>query len=144
MALPSLGKKSSPISGLPSRWGSIHTGWANPAPGLFKTVTHQACCAQPFVLNPERLFIVETPPPPTGRDGCTSLWCVQVMAIATLMKQEFDATRSLSGIGGVETGRDAAEFLLLGASTVQVYGSQTIADSRCVEPVLSCAADSLL
>lgn len=66
------------------------------------------------------------------------------MAIATLMKQEFDATRSLSGIGGVETGRDAAEFLLLGASTVQVHGSQTIADSGCVEPVLSCAADSLL
>jgi dihydropyrimidine dehydrogenase (NADP+) len=44
----------------------------------------------------------------------------KVMAIATLMKQEFDASRSLSGIGGVETGRDAAEFLLLGASTVQV------------------------
>ena len=28
--------------------------------------------------------------------------------------------RSLSGIGGVETGEDAAQFILLGASTVQV------------------------
>ncbi|HED53065.1 MAG TPA: NAD-dependent dihydropyrimidine dehydrogenase subunit PreA [Phycisphaerales bacterium] len=28
--------------------------------------------------------------------------------------------RSLSGIGGVETGKDAAQFILLGASTVQV------------------------
>ena len=28
--------------------------------------------------------------------------------------------RSLSGIGGIETGEDAAEFLLLGADTVQV------------------------
>lgn len=30
------------------------------------------------------------------------------------------ATPSLSGIGGVETGEDAAQFILLGASTVQV------------------------
>jgi dihydroorotate dehydrogenase len=30
------------------------------------------------------------------------------------------SSRSLSGIGGVETGEDAAQFILLGASTVQV------------------------
>ena len=30
--------------------------------------------------------------------------------------------RSLSGIGGVETGADAAEFILLGSDTVQVRG----------------------
>lgn len=42
------------------------------------------------------------------------------MAIAQLIRQEFDGGKSLSGIGGVETGRDAAEFLLLGADTVQV------------------------
>ncbi len=35
------------------------------------------------------------------------------------MKGEF-ADRSLSAIGGVETGDDAAQFILLGASTVQV------------------------
>ena len=45
----------------------------------------------------------------------------QVMTIARLIQDEFSgSSASLSGIGGVETGRDAAEFLLLGASTVQV------------------------
>lgn len=38
-----------------------------------------------------------------------------------MMKEEFDENNlSLSGIGGVETGSDAAEFILLGANTVQV------------------------
>ena len=43
------------------------------------------------------------------------------MQIAKMMKSEFDnESYSLSGIGGVDTGGDAAEFLLLGANTVQV------------------------
>lgn len=43
------------------------------------------------------------------------------MNIAKMMKSEFnDNDYSLSGIGGVETGGDAAEFILLGANTVQV------------------------
>jgi dihydropyrimidine dehydrogenase (NADP+)/dihydropyrimidine dehydrogenase (NAD+) subunit PreA len=41
------------------------------------------------------------------------------MEIATLIKTEFPG-RSLSGIGGIERGSHAAEFLLLGADTVQV------------------------
>ena len=41
------------------------------------------------------------------------------MEIATLIRQEFPG-RSLSGIGGIETGADAAQFILLGADTVQV------------------------
>ncbi|XP_077236008.1 pyrimidine 1 [Tasmannia lanceolata] len=45
----------------------------------------------------------------------------KVMQIAQMMKSEFsDNDYSLSGIGGVETGGDAAEFILLGANTVQV------------------------
>lgn len=45
----------------------------------------------------------------------------KVMSIAQMMRSEFgDEDRSLSGIGGVETGGDAAEFILLGADTVQV------------------------
>lgn len=45
----------------------------------------------------------------------------KVMSIAQMMKAEFGGQgHSLSGIGGVETGNDAAEFLLLGADTVQV------------------------
>ncbi|KAG2664760.1 hypothetical protein I3760_16G098800 [Carya illinoinensis] len=45
----------------------------------------------------------------------------KAMSIAKMMKSEFgDKDLSLSGIGGVETGGDAAEFILLGANTVQV------------------------
>jgi dihydropyrimidine dehydrogenase (NADP+) len=45
----------------------------------------------------------------------------KVMSIAKMMEAEFgDKGYSLSGIGGVETGNDAAEFILLGANTVQV------------------------
>uniref|UniRef100_A0A7C8YNE9 dihydropyrimidine dehydrogenase (NADP(+)) n=1 Tax=Opuntia streptacantha TaxID=393608 RepID=A0A7C8YNE9_OPUST len=44
----------------------------------------------------------------------------KVMSIAKMMKAEFSEEHSLSGIGGVETGADAAEFILLGANTVQV------------------------
>ncbi|KAE8720632.1 Dihydropyrimidine dehydrogenase (NADP(+)) [Hibiscus syriacus] len=45
----------------------------------------------------------------------------KVMSIAQMMKSEFNKKDySLSGIGGVETGGDAAEFVLLGANTVQV------------------------
>ncbi|KAK4410730.1 Dihydropyrimidine dehydrogenase (NADP(+)), chloroplastic [Sesamum angolense] len=45
----------------------------------------------------------------------------KVMSIARMMKNEFgDEDYSLSAIGGVETGGDAAEFILLGANTVQV------------------------
>src|ERR1700744_5590092 len=42
-----------------------------------------------------------------------------VMEVAQLIRQEFPG-RSLSAIGGVETGNDAAEFILLGGDTVQV------------------------
>ncbi|QDV47109.1 NAD-dependent dihydropyrimidine dehydrogenase subunit PreA [Stieleria neptunia] len=41
------------------------------------------------------------------------------MEIATLIRDEFPG-RTLSGLGGIETGEDAAEFFLLGADTVQV------------------------
>ena len=42
-----------------------------------------------------------------------------VMEIATMIRQEFPG-RSLSGIGGIESGGDAAQFILLGSDTVQV------------------------
>lgn len=46
----------------------------------------------------------------------------KVMSIAQMMKSEFsEGDYSLSGIGGVETGGDAAEFILLGSNTVQVH-----------------------
>jgi dihydropyrimidine dehydrogenase (NADP+)/dihydropyrimidine dehydrogenase (NAD+) subunit PreA len=42
-----------------------------------------------------------------------------VMEIATMIRDEFPG-RSLSGLGGIESGEDAAQFILLGADTVQV------------------------
>jgi len=42
-----------------------------------------------------------------------------VMEIARVIQNEFPG-RSLSGIGGIESGSDAAQFILLGADTVQV------------------------
>lgn len=42
-----------------------------------------------------------------------------VMELATMIRAEFPG-RSLSGLGGIETGEDAAQFILLGADTVQV------------------------
>src|ERR1043166_4280798 len=41
-----------------------------------------------------------------------------VMEVAQVIRKEYPG-RSLSAIGGVETGNDAAEFILLGADTVQ-------------------------
>jgi dihydropyrimidine dehydrogenase (NADP+)/dihydropyrimidine dehydrogenase (NAD+) subunit PreA len=42
-----------------------------------------------------------------------------VMEIATMIRREFPG-RTLSGIGGIESGGDAAQFILLGADTTQV------------------------
>ncbi len=42
-----------------------------------------------------------------------------VMEIATMIRREFPG-KSLSAIGGIETGDDAAQFILLGADTAQV------------------------
>lgn len=42
-----------------------------------------------------------------------------VMELARMSNDEFPG-RTISGIGGVETGEDAAQFILLGAHTVQV------------------------
>lgn len=42
-----------------------------------------------------------------------------VMEIATMIRREFPG-KSLSAIGGIETGGDAAQFILLGADTTQV------------------------
>ena len=41
------------------------------------------------------------------------------MEVAQVIKHEFPG-RTLSGIGGIETGSDAAQFILLGCDTVQV------------------------
>ena len=59
---------------------------------------------------------------PGGYSACAvkPIALAKVAAIAAMIRDEFAGGRSLSGIGGVEHGRDAAEFILFGASTVQV------------------------
>jgi dihydropyrimidine dehydrogenase (NADP+)/dihydropyrimidine dehydrogenase (NAD+) subunit PreA len=57
-----------------------------------------------------------------------------VMEVATLIRDEFP-NRSLSAIGGVESGNDAAEFILLGADTVQVCTGIMKHGYECVKPM---------
>jgi dihydropyrimidine dehydrogenase (NADP+)/dihydropyrimidine dehydrogenase (NAD+) subunit PreA len=56
------------------------------------------------------------------------------MEIATVIRDEFP-DRTLSGIGGVETGNDAAQFILLGADTVQVCTGVMKMGYRIVQPM---------
>jgi dihydropyrimidine dehydrogenase (NADP+)/dihydropyrimidine dehydrogenase (NAD+) subunit PreA len=57
------------------------------------------------------------------------------MEVAALIRDEFPG-RSLSGIGGIESGRDAAQFLLLGCDTVQVCTYVMKVGYRCVRSML--------
>jgi dihydroorotate dehydrogenase subfamily 1 len=56
------------------------------------------------------------------------------MELATMIRSEFPG-RSLSGIGGIETGSDAAEFILLGANTVQVCTGVMKFGHELIEPL---------
>ncbi len=53
------------------------------------------------------------------------------MEISQLIKKEFPG-RTLSGIGGVESGNDAAQFILLGCDTVQVCTYVMKVGYRCI------------
>ncbi|MEI6194822.1 MAG: NAD-dependent dihydropyrimidine dehydrogenase subunit PreA [Verrucomicrobiota bacterium] len=57
-----------------------------------------------------------------------------VMEIATLIRSEFPG-RTLSGLGGIESGHDAAEFILLGSDTVQVCTGVMKFGYECVKPM---------
>src|SRR3954465_14870334 len=57
-----------------------------------------------------------------------------VMELATMIRSEFPG-RSLSGLGGIETGNDAAQFILLGSDTVQVCTGVMKAGYECVKPM---------
>jgi dihydropyrimidine dehydrogenase (NADP+)/dihydropyrimidine dehydrogenase (NAD+) subunit PreA len=57
-----------------------------------------------------------------------------VMEIACMIRQEFPG-RSLSGLGGIESGHDAAEFILLGSDTVQVCTGVMKYGYECVKPM---------
>ena len=57
-----------------------------------------------------------------------------VMEIATMIRREFPG-RTLSGLGGIENGNDAAQFILLGSDTVQVCTGVMKFGYECVKPM---------
>lgn len=57
------------------------------------------------------------------------------MEISKVIRDEFPG-RSLSGIGGVESGNDAAQFILLGSDTVQVCTYVMKVGYGCIRPML--------
>lgn len=59
-----------------------------------------------------------------------------VMEIANLIHGEFDGKRTISGMGGIETGEDAAEFILLGSDTVQVCTGVMKMGYKMVKPMI--------
>jgi dihydropyrimidine dehydrogenase (NADP+)/dihydropyrimidine dehydrogenase (NAD+) subunit PreA len=56
------------------------------------------------------------------------------MEIATMIRDEFPG-RTLSGLGGIESGNDAAQFILLGSDTVQVCTGVMKFGYECVKPM---------
>jgi len=57
-----------------------------------------------------------------------------VMEIAQVIRKEFPG-RTVSGLGGIESGNDAAQFILLGADTVQVCTGVMKFGYECVKPM---------
>jgi dihydropyrimidine dehydrogenase (NADP+)/dihydropyrimidine dehydrogenase (NAD+) subunit PreA len=57
-----------------------------------------------------------------------------VMELAAMIRSEFPG-RSLSGLGGIESGEDAAQFILLGSDTVQVCTGVMKFGYECVKPM---------
>ena len=54
---------------------------------------------------------------------------------AQVIRAEFP-DRTLSGLGGIETGADAAQFILLGADTVQVCTGVMKVGYGCIKPMV--------
>ena len=72
-------------------------------------------------LRPEPTVEGYTTPGGYSSTAVKPIALAKVAAIAKMIKEDFpDGGKSLSGIGGINTGSDAAEFILLGADTVQV------------------------
>jgi dihydropyrimidine dehydrogenase (NADP+)/dihydropyrimidine dehydrogenase (NAD+) subunit PreA len=73
-----------------------------------------------------------------GGYSCKAIFPIALrmcMEIATLIRHEFPG-RTLSGIGGIETGDDAAQFILLGCDTVQLCTAVMKMGYRIIHPLL--------
>ena len=112
--------------------------WAKMTPNITRIedparAALKAGCQGVSAINTIRCVIginLETLRPEPTVEGCTTpggysskairpIALRMCMELATMIRKEFPG-RSLSGIGGVETGEDAAQFILVGANSVQV------------------------
>jgi dihydroorotate dehydrogenase subfamily 1 len=85
-------------------------------------------------LRPEPTVEGSTTPGGYSSKAVRPIALRMVMEIATMMRQESPG-RSLSGIGGIESGGDAAQFILVGADTVQVCTGVMKFGYECVKPM---------
>eukprot|EP00239_Pterosperma_sp_CCMP1384_P007213 CAMPEP_0197848986 /NCGR_PEP_ID=MMETSP1438-20131217/10578_1 /TAXON_ID=1461541 /ORGANISM="Pterosperma sp., Strain CCMP1384" /LENGTH=438 /DNA_ID=CAMNT_0043461475 /DNA_START=96 /DNA_END=1412 /DNA_ORIENTATION=- len=70
-------------------------------------------------LNPEPCVEGYSTPGGYSSKAVKPIALAKVMSIAKMLRDEYPG-RTLSGIGGVDSGYDAAEFILLGSDSVQV------------------------
>ena len=85
-------------------------------------------------LRPEPSVAGRTTPGGYSSKAIKPIALRMCMELATMIRSEFSG-RSLSGIGGIETGSDAAEFVLLGANTVQVCTGVMKFGHELIEPL---------
>ena len=86
-------------------------------------------------LRPEPTVAGYTTP---GGYSCQAIFPIALrmcMEIARLINDAFPG-RTLSGIGGIETGNDAAQFILLGSNSVQVCTGVMKSGYRIIKPML--------
>jgi dihydropyrimidine dehydrogenase (NADP+)/dihydropyrimidine dehydrogenase (NAD+) subunit PreA len=85
-------------------------------------------------LRPEPTVEGHTTPGGYSSKAIKPIALRMVMEIAQVIRHEFPG-RSLSGLGGIESGNDAAQFILLGADTVQVCTGVMKYGYECVKPM---------
>ncbi len=105
------------------------------ATGLAAINTIRSVCGVNLeTLRPEPTVEGYTTPGGYSSKAVKPIALRMVMEVAQLIRKEFPG-RSLSGLGGIESGKDAAEFILLGADTVQVCTGVMKFGYECVKPM---------
>lgn len=105
------------------------------ATGLSAINTIRSVCGVNLdTLRPEPTVEGYTTPGGYSSKAIRPIALRMVMELATMIRAEYPG-RSLSGIGGIESGNDAAQFILLGADTVQVCTGVMKSGYECVKPM---------
>jgi dihydroorotate dehydrogenase subfamily 1 len=105
------------------------------ATGLSAINTIRSVCGVNLdTLRPEPTVEGYTTPGGYSSKAVKPIALRMAMELATMIRAEFP-DRSLSGLGGIESGSDAAQFILLGADTVQVCTGVMKFGYECVKPM---------